>query len=84
MVQEVSHWPVTTEAWVSLRGICGGHSGTGRGFTSSFRFSTVSIIPPWLSVLIVCGMNSRPIGGCSSETQSHPIDMNNKKLMEIF
>jgi hypothetical protein len=25
-------------------------------------------------------MNSRPIGGCSSETSSHPIDMNNKKL----
>jgi hypothetical protein len=24
-------------------------------------------------------MNNRPVGGCSSETQCHPIDMNNNK-----
>jgi hypothetical protein len=25
---------------------------------------------------IVCGMNNSPVGGCSSETLSYPIDMN--------
>jgi hypothetical protein len=27
--------------------------------------SAIIIIPPWLSL---CGMNNRPVGGCSSET----------------
>jgi hypothetical protein len=41
------------------------------------EFSAV-IVPSWLSIpIIIWGMNNRPVGGCSSETQSHPIDMNN-------
>jgi hypothetical protein len=39
----------------------------------------VDIIPPLFSLLISCyitwGMNNRPVGGRSSETTSHPIDM---------
>jgi hypothetical protein len=50
----------------------------GQGFLRVLRFSRVNIIPPWLSILILSG--GRTIGlmvGRSSETQSHPIDMNN-------
>jgi hypothetical protein len=38
------------------------------------EFTPVDVIPPWF---FTWGMNNRPIGGCSSETWSHPIDMNN-------
>jgi hypothetical protein len=38
-------------------------------FLRVFQFLLVSIIPQWLSMLIVTwGMNSRPVGGRSSET----------------
>jgi hypothetical protein len=33
--------------------------------------SPVNIIPPCLFILF-CGMSIRPVGGCSSETSSHP------------
>jgi hypothetical protein len=29
---------------------------------------------------IIWGMNNRPVGGCSSETQPHPINMNNNNI----
>jgi hypothetical protein len=59
-------------AQVSPCGICGGN-GTGFSLNSLF-FCPVNIIPPWLSMLIYhLGL----VGGCSSETYSHPIDMNN-------
>jgi hypothetical protein len=32
---------------------------------------------------IIFGMNSRPVGGGSSETQSHPIDINNKNNTNV-
>jgi hypothetical protein len=45
------------------------------------RLFPVSIIPLWLPILIytIWGMNSRSVGGRSSEILSHPIDMNNNK-----
>jgi hypothetical protein len=51
MAQAVSHRPLTSEAQVRARvppcGICGGQSDIGTGFLRVFRFSPVSIIPPW-------------------------------------
>jgi hypothetical protein len=42
-------------------------------------FPHVNIIPLWHSIFIChLGLNNRPIGGCSSETNSHPININNK------
>jgi hypothetical protein len=39
-------------------------------------FSSVTIISPWCSMLLYHpGINNRLIGGRSSETKSHPIDM---------
>jgi hypothetical protein len=36
----------------------------------------VDIIPPWISILIYqLGMINRPVDSCSSETWSHPINM---------
>jgi len=50
----------------------------GHVFLRVMWISPVSIIPQSLSVLAYhLGRNKRPVGGCSSETQSHTIDMNN-------
>jgi hypothetical protein len=48
-------------------------------FLRVLRFSPVNIITPQLSILIL-GTNKRPVGGCSSETLSRPIDMNDKNM----
>jgi hypothetical protein len=54
------------------------HRGTGTGFSQSSSVFPVHIIPPLLSILIYhLGMNNRSVGGRSSETSAHPIDMNN-------
>jgi hypothetical protein len=62
----------------------------GQVFLRVLRLSRVNIIPPWLSILIYhLRINNRPVGGCSSETLFHPIDMNNniesiKITLKIF
>jgi hypothetical protein len=57
----------------------------GHFFSEFFGFSPVNIIPPWLSILISCGgMNNSPIGGHSSPTDSHRINMNNLTVGESF
>jgi hypothetical protein len=49
----------------------------GQVFLRVLRFSPVSIILPWLSILIsYMWMNNMPVEGRSSQTQTHPIDMN--------
>jgi hypothetical protein len=32
---------------------------------------------------IIWGINNRLVGDCSSETESHPIDMNNTNKMDL-
>jgi hypothetical protein len=51
----------------------------GQVFLRVLLFPPVSIIPPRLSIQShnTRGMNNRPVSGRSSETLSHPIDMNN-------
>jgi hypothetical protein len=53
VAQVVSRRPLTAEDWVSPRVIFVVDKATlGQGFLRVFRFSPVSIIPPWLSILI--------------------------------
>jgi hypothetical protein len=56
MAQVISHQPFNVEAWIHARvspcGIYGGQSGAGAGFSPSSSVSPVSIISPWLSILI--------------------------------
>jgi hypothetical protein len=67
---------------VSPYGICGGQSGIGAGISQNSLIFLVNIILPWLSMLIYhWGMNNRPAGSRSSETYSHPINMNNNKFL---
>jgi hypothetical protein len=79
MAQAVSRWPLTAEARVLARvspyEIWGGQSRlspNSSGFPLSVSFHRGS---PYS--YIAWGKNNKPIGGRSSETQSHPIDMNN-------
>jgi hypothetical protein len=80
MAQVVSRLPLAAKdrdlARVSPCGICGGQSGIGRGFLRVFRFLSVGIIPSRLHTHIILGITD---GGRSSETWSHPIDMNMSK-----
>jgi hypothetical protein len=47
-------------------------------FLRVVEFSPVNIISPWHSMLIYhLEVNIRPVCGCSSETSSHVIDINN-------
>jgi hypothetical protein len=76
MHQAVISRPVTEETRVRARvspyGICGGQSSNRTGFSPRSSVFPVSVIhrgsPYW-------GMNNKPTGECSSETQSHPIGM---------
>jgi hypothetical protein len=52
MAQVVSLRPLTAEAQVSPRGICGEQSGNLIDIYWSFLVFTVNIIPLWLSILI--------------------------------
>jgi hypothetical protein len=81
MAQVISRWPLTLEAqihtWVCPCRVCARQSGSGTGFSlSSLVLSCQyhSIRAPYS--YIIWGMN-RPTGGHSSQTQSHPIHMNN-------
>jgi hypothetical protein len=77
MAQAVIRQPLTAEARVNMRFV-EDKVALGQVSLRVLRPCPVNIIPRWLSRLIVMWeMNSRPVGGRSSETQSHPTDMNN-------
>jgi hypothetical protein len=85
MSQAVSRRRVTAEARFRFRiipcGISGGQRGTGASFSPSSSVSPVSIIPPYFPCsYITWRMNSRPVGGRSSEISSHPIDMKSNNI----
>jgi hypothetical protein len=56
MAQVVSGRPLTAKTRVRARyspcKICGGRSGTGKGFSQIFPFSPLNIIPLWFSILV--------------------------------
>jgi hypothetical protein len=73
VAEALSRRPLTAEARVFARvSPCttfSGYSGTGTSFSLSSSFFLVSVIPPWLSVLIYhLAVNNRPVDCCSSET----------------
>ena len=64
MAQAVSFQPLTADAWVRYRDgqcdFCGGHSGTGPGFSPRTSVSPVRAIPPML--LIYLQLNTTTMG----------------------
>jgi hypothetical protein len=78
MAQAVSRRPLTAEARVCTQvspcGVCGGQSGNGTGFYTSFSvFPCQHNFTVALHTHIIRGMNNWPVGGRSSETSSHLI-----------
>jgi hypothetical protein len=65
-------------------------TGIGTGISPRSSVLVVSIFPPRLHIHITTWvMNNRTVGGCSSKTQTHPTDMDNKNMkkgirMELF
>jgi hypothetical protein len=85
MAQEINRCLLTAEARVRARvspcEICDGRSGKGTGFsTPSSVFPSQYHSTVDLHAHISYGVNNRSIGGRSSETQSHLVDMNNTQL----
>jgi hypothetical protein len=85
MAQAVRRRPLTAETRVRARvnpcGMRGRQSGTDKGLSPSSSVfpcqyhSTVA-----LQLITTWGMNSRPVGGRSSETSSHHIAMYNNPM----
>jgi hypothetical protein len=82
MAEAVIRRTLTAKTRVCVRvspcGIFSGHSGTGTGFSPSSSVFTCqyrSTVP--LCTHIMWGMDNRPVSDPSSETYSHPIDVNN-------
>jgi hypothetical protein len=84
MAQAVSRGPLTAEAQIRARisvGFVVGKVTLGQVFSKFFGFTlSVSFHRRFPYPYIIWGMNNRPVSGRSSETQSHPIDLNNNKL----
>jgi hypothetical protein len=80
MYQAVSHRPLNADARVSMWDLL-----WTKQYCERFAADFFGFLPPILLhrssaySYITWGMNNRPGGGCSSETSSHDIDMNNNK-----
>jgi hypothetical protein len=59
IAQAVSRLPLTSDARVRTRvctcGVCGGQSGIGTGSSTSSSVFPISIIPSWLSIILLSG-----------------------------
>jgi hypothetical protein len=90
MAHAVNRRPLTVDTRVGSRvspcGICGGESGTGTGFFSKFFVFplSASFHHGYLYSYIIWGMNNSLVGGRSSGTSCHPMDMNNNTLTEKY
>jgi hypothetical protein len=89
MAQVVSRRPVIGKAgfvpWSVHVGFVVDKVAQGQFYLRVLRFSPVNIIPPLLSVLVYrLGMNNMPVGGRSSETSSHLINMNNNNNIRFL
>jgi hypothetical protein len=76
MAQVVSRRPLIAPVSVHVEFVVDKVS-LGQDFLRVRQLSPVYIISPWFSMLAYhLGINNRPVGGHSSETSSHPINMN--------
>jgi hypothetical protein len=86
MAQAVSHWFLIAEARVlsrvSLRDL-----GWTKWHWDRFLCEFFGFLCQYHSTIALCvhiyvpGMNNRPVGGRSSETSPHPIEMNKKNFI---
>jgi hypothetical protein len=81
MAQAVSHRPFTAKAQIRARSVHVGFVVNKVTLEQVFVPSPSVFFCQYHSIAtlhthIISGMNDRPIGGSSSETKSHPIDMN--------
>jgi hypothetical protein len=82
MAQAVSRRPLTAEARVSPRGICGGQNGTGTGFSLSVSFHRCSITRKNEKLItFITGLHNKSQGcGASVASAAGPLTTQKKPV----